>query len=349
MLSLDHDFEKRLPLSHRLVKTVGTLREYRGMEAKYRQQTPQVLESLRQAAVIQSVESSNRIEGVIAPLGRIRAIVADNDAPRDRPEAEIAGYRDVLDTIHGSHEGIRLTSGVVQQFHRQLFARTDVRGGGEWKVQPNDIVRIHAGGRQEVRFSPPAPHLVGGLMQSLHDGLHAFCDAHTVDELLIIPAYVLDFLCIHPFPDGNGRMARLLTLLLLYQAGYEVGRFISLEQLIEKSKRSYYDTLHKSSQGWHEGRHDLTPWTEYLLGTLVEAYRAFESRVGQVTTAKGAKTHLVEAVIEGMIGEFTAQDVLAKCPTASLDLVRRILTQQKALGHLERIGEGRGSRWRRTA
>ena len=170
MLSLDHDFEKRLPLSHRLVKTVGTLREYRGMEAKYRQQTPQVLESLRQAAVIQSVESSNRIEGVIAPLGRIRAIVADNDAPRDRPEAEIAGYRDVLDTIHGSHEGIRLTSGVVQQFHRQLFARTDVRGGGEWKVQPNDIVRIHAGGRQEVRFSPPAPHLVGGLMQSLHDG-----------------------------------------------------------------------------------------------------------------------------------------------------------------------------------
>jgi hypothetical protein len=167
-------------------------------------------------------------------------------------------------------------------------------------------------------------------MQSLHNGLHALRNAHIVGQLLVIPAYVLDILCIHPFPDGNGRMARLLTLFLLYQAGYAVGRFISLEQLIENSRRSYYDTLHKSSQGWHEGRHDLTPWTEYLLGTLVEAYRVFESRVGQVTTAKGAKTHLVEDVIEDMTGEFTAQDVLAKCPTASLDLVRRILTHDAA-------------------
>jgi len=346
MLSLDHNFEKRLPATHRLMQAVATLREYRGKEELFRRQTPQMLESLRQTAMIESVESSNRIEGVVAAKGRVRNIVQEMSEPRDRSEAEIAGYRDVLDTIHGSHENIRLTNGTVLQFHRELFARTDVRGG-RWKSEQNAIVRTHPDGSQEIRFQPPPAHLTDGLMVSLNEAARTFAQAHKADELLVIAAYVLDFLCIHPFPDGNGRMARLLTLLMLYQAGFGVGRFISLERIIEQSKETYYESLHASSQGWIEGRHDLTPWTEYLLGTITAAYRQLEDRVAETTSARGAKTRLIDAAIDGAIGDFTAQDILAKCPSASLDMVRHILKRRKALGDVESLGRGRTAKWRR--
>ncbi len=346
MLSFDERFEIRMPLSHSLVRTLTTLHEFRGKEQLFRQQTPQVLEALRQSAIIQSVESSNRIEGVVAKRGRVKEIVAANSEPRDRSEAEIAGYRDVLDTIHGSHEGIRLSNGVVKQFHRMLFAKTPERGG-IWKVDANRIERRFADGQTEIRFEPPPPHLTETLMTDLHEGLKRRLQERACDPLLIISAYVLDFLCIHPFRDGNGRMARLLTLLLLYQQGFEVGRFISLEKIIEGSKESYYETLHASSQGWRDGDHTLTPWTEYLLGTLVDAYGQFEDRVEKTTTSRGAKTRLINAAIDSAIGDFTAQEILAKCPTASLDLVRQILKQRKALGQIESLGRGRSAKWRR--
>jgi len=346
MLSLDHNFAKRLPASHRLTQAVGTLREYRGREEVFRRQAPQVLESLRQTAMIESVESSNRIEGVVAAKGRVKSIVQEMSEPRDRSEAEIAGYRDVLDTIHGSHDHIRLTNGTVLQFHRQLFARTDVHGG-RWKAEQNAIVRTHPDGTQEIQFQPPPAHLTEGLMLSLNEAVRTFADQHKVDELLVVAAYVLDFLCIHPFPDGNGRMVRLLTLLLLYQAGYGVGRFVSLERIIEQSKETYYESLHASSQGWHEGRHDLTPWTEYLLGTITLAYRQFEDRLTETTSAKGAKTKLIDAAIDATIGDFTAQDILSRCPTASIDMVRHILKRRKALGEVESLGRGRAAKWRR--
>lgn len=346
MLSLDHNFDKRLPATHRLTRAVGTLREYRGKEELFRRQTPQMLESLRQTAMIESVESSNRIEGVIAAKGRVKNIVQAMSEPRDRSEAEIAGYRDVLDTIHRSHEIIRLTNGTVLQFHRELFARTDIRGG-RWKSAQNAIVRTLPDGSREIRFQPPPAHLTDGLMVSLNEVVRDFAESHKVDELLVIAAYVLDFLCIHPFPDGNGRLARLLTLLMLYQAGYGVGRFISLERIIEQSKETYYDSLHASSQGWTEGRHDLTPWTEYLLGTITAAYRQFDDRVATTDSARGAKTRLVDAAIDEAIGDFTVQEILAKCPTASIDLVRQILKRRKAFGEVESLGRGRSARWRR--
>jgi len=346
VLSFDKQFETRIPLSHGLVKTLTALHEYRGKEQLFCQQTPQVLEALRQSAIIQSVESSNRIEGVVAKRGRVKQIVAENSAPRDRPEAEIAGYRDVLDTIHGGHDGMRLSNGVVKQLHRMLFAKTAERGGA-WKVDANRIEREHADGRVEVCFEPPPPHLTDSLMTDLNDGFARMLTQRAIDPLLLIPAYILDFLCIHPFRDGNGRMARLLALLLLYQQGFEVGRFISLEKIIEGSKETYYETLHASSQGWRDGRHTLTPWTEYFLGTLVDAYRQFEDRVEKSTTARGAKTRFINAAIDAAIGDFTAQEILAKCPTASLDLVRQILKQRKALGHIQSLGRGRSAKWRR--
>jgi Fic family protein len=346
MHSLDEHFDRRLPLTHPLVRTLGLLRECRGKEELYRQQMPQALETLKQVAIIQSTESSNRIEGVIAPANRIRELVANKTSPRDRPEQEIAGYRDVLNTIHGNHAAMKLTPGLVRQLHRDLFKYTDQRGG-QWKSVANRISQVRADGSEFVRFEPVAPHLVDEAMETLHRQLQPLWRADEVDKLLLIPAYVLDFLCIHPFRDGNGRMARLLTLLLLYHAGYEVGRFISLEKIIEESRETYYDALYRSSQGWHKGKHPLMPWTEYLLGTLIAAYREFEGRVGMVAGGRGAKTELVLGAIGSFHGEFTVSQIQEQCPTVGIDLIRRVLGVQKRAGKLECLGRGPAASWRR--
>lgn len=347
MYSLDEHFDRRLPLTHGLVKSLRVLGEYRGKEELYRQQMPQALETLKQAAIIQSTESSNRIEGVTAPAKRIREIVAEKTTPRDRSEQEIAGYRDVLNTIHGNHGEMKLTANLVKQLHRDLFKYTSGRGG-QWKAGANTITERRADGTEVVRFEPIAPHLVDDAMKMLHEQLQRRWRDDDVDRLLLIPAYVLDFLCIHPFTDGNGRMARLLTLLLLYQAGFEVGRFISLEKIVEDSKEGYYDTLHQCSQGWHKGRHALGPWTEYLLGTLIAAYREFEGRVGLLTSSRGAKTEMVLEAIGRFHGDFAVSDLQGHCPHVGIDLIRRILREQRQLGNLECLGRGPAARWRRV-
>jgi Fic family protein len=346
MNSFENSFDRRLPLTHALVKSLGLLREYRGKEQLYREQVPQVLETLKQVAMIQSTESSNRIEGVVAPPQRIRDLVANKTTPKDRSEQEIAGYRDVLGLIHGNFQDMKLTSGLVLQLHRGLFKYTDERGG-RWKAAPNRISHVQADGTELIRFESLAPHLVQEAMENLHRQFSRLWQDDEIEKLLLIPAYILDFLCIHPFRDGNGRMARLLTLLLLYQAGYQVGRFVGLETIIENSKETYYDSLYKSSQGWHKGRHPLTPWTEYLLGTLIAAYREFEERVGGVSGGRGAKTDLVLRTIETFIGEFTVGQVQERCPTVGIDLIRRILREQKQSGALECLGRGPAAAWRR--
>jgi Fic family protein len=344
--SLDEQFEKRLPLSHGLLRTVRLLGEYFGKEELYRSQMPQALEALRQAAIIQSTESSNRIEGVTAPAARIRDLVAEKTSPRNRSEQEIAGYRDVLNTIHGNHAAMRLSSNLVLQLHRDLFRYTSDQGG-RWKNSPNTITERRADGSVFVRFEPLAPHLVSDAMDDLQRQLRRRWEEDRIDKLLLIPAYVLDFLCIHPFRDGNGRMARLLTLLLLYHSGFEVGRFISLEKIIEESKESYYDTLYQSSQGWHKSTHVLTPWTEYFVGVLVAAYRQFEARTGILTTSRGAKTAMVLEAIERFHGDFSVREIQEQCPNVGVDLIRRILREQRNSSKLECLGRGPAARWRR--
>ena len=243
----------------RLVRTIRLIGEFKGQERLFARQSPQVLETLREAAIYESTESSNRIEGVTAPAPRLRAIVAQNTRPQNRSEQEIAGYREVLGSIHSSHGAMTLTSNLVRQLHRDLFHFTP-EGGGHWKNADNEITERRADGTVVVRFKAVPAHRTPDAMDSLHDGVRAALDSGIVDPLLVIPAYVLDFLCIHPFRDGNGRMARLLTLLLLYRAGFGVGRYISLEAAIEASKQGYYDSLHASSQGWHDAKHSLVPW-----------------------------------------------------------------------------------------
>jgi Fic family protein len=236
---------------------------------------------------------------------------------------------------------------VVLQFHRDLY-RYAAGEGGKWKPADNTIEEVRPGGERVVRFKPVAAHATPEYMERLHEEFRKAWDRGEVERLLLIAAYVLDFLCVHPFHDGNGRMARLLTLLLLYQAGYEVGRYISLERVIEQSRESYYDTLHQSSAGWHEGKHDLIPWIEYFLGVVTAAYREFEDRAGTMTAARGAKTEMVLEAIRAMRGEFSIKDLRGRCPHVGIDLLRKILRGERKSGRLENLGRGPDARWRRV-
>jgi Fic family protein len=278
MNSFEKLYIERLPITHNILRSIRLLGEFKGKQELFTRQIPQLLETLRQAAIIQSTESSNRIEGVTAPIERIKALVAEKTTPRDRSEQEILGYRDVLNTIHTSYPEIPITTNVVLQFHGNIYRYTESQGG-RWKSVDNEIREVLPDGTRYIRFKPVSAFATADAMERLHRAFNASRNSGEFESLLLIPAYVLDFLCIHPFLDGNGRMSRLLTLLLLYQAGYEVGRYISLERLIERTAESYYDVLQKSSQGWREGEHDLSPWIEYFLGILVFAYRELEESV----------------------------------------------------------------------
>lgn len=346
MKSLQDGYLEHFPITHNLLRTVRLLGEYKGKQDLFAQQIPQSLETLRQAAMIHSTESSNRIEGVTAPLARIKALVADKTSPRNRSEQEIAGYRDVLNTIHGNYPHIPVTGNVILQLHRDLFRFTD-SPGGRWKMTDNEITETRADGTSFVRFQPLAAVATLSAMEDLNTDFKRLWQSEEVEKLLLIPAYVFDFLAIHPFRDGNGRMSRLLTLLLLYKAGYEVGRYISLEKLIEDSKESYYDALHKSSHGWHEGGHNLTYWTEYFLGVLIAGYREFEQRVGELTATRGAKTQMILDSLRGLPEKFRVSELVNACPNISLAMIRKVLDDLKDAGAVVCEGKGRNAVWRK--
>jgi Fic family protein len=346
MKSFSSAYLTKLHIAARIITTIRKLGEYKGRQELYKKQAPEMLENLRQVALIESTESSNRIEGVVAEHKRLRAIVEEKVKPANRSEAEIAGYRDVLNTIHQSHEHVPFTERVVLQLHRDLMKYAGVHGG-VWKDTQNEITETLPGGKKRLRFMPVAPHLTEEAMRTLH-GRYADAErAGEFDPLLLIPFYVLDFLCIHPFLDGNGRMARLLALLMLYHHGYEVGRYVSLERIIEQTKESYYDTLYTSSQGWHEGKHDVWPWTEYFLSTILAAYGEFESRFGKISKGRGSKTDTVKNAIEGFVADFSLTDIEKACPLVSRDMIRRVLFDLKKEGQVECLGRGPAARWRK--
>lgn len=347
MKSFEPGFLEQQLIAQNLLRTIRVLGEFKGKEEVYKQQSPQVLETLRQAAVIQSAESSNRIEGVTAPHDRIVKLVQKKIEPRDRSEQEIAGYRDVLNIIHANHANMKFSVNLVLQLHRDLLKFTPEQGG-KWKTSQNEIEEVATGGKKVIRFTPVAPHLTEQSMRELHGRFDKLWESHEVEPLLLIPAYVLDFLCIHPFRDGNGRMARLLALLLLYQAGFEVGRFISLEMIVEETKESYYETLHASSQKWHEGKHSLGPWWGYFLGVmLLDSYRQFEKRAGLLTTARGAKTAMVLDAIERLPDGFKLVDLERACPNVTRDMIRVVLNRLKKENSIYCQGYGGAATWRK--
>lgn len=346
MKSLNPEFLQKQPITQNILQTIRRIAEHKGKQDLYKEQSPQILETLRQAAIIQSTESSNRLEGITAPLERIKDLVVRKTTPRNRSEQEIAGYRDVLNTIHANYADIPFTTGVVLQFHRDLYQFIPGQGG-KWKPADNEITEIQSNGSKVIRFHPVPAHMTPDAMENLHKQFEELWQTGEIEPLLLISTYILDFLCIHPFLDGNGRMARLLTLLLLYKAGYDVGRYISLEQMVEQTKEGYYDTLYTSSQGWHEADHAILPWWEYFLGVMLfGSYREFERRVGLVTIGRGSKTAMVLDAIGHFMNDFTIRDLQERCPQVGIDLIRRILREQRNAGKLECLGRGPNARWR---
>ena len=265
--------------------------------------------------------------------------------PENRSEAEIAGYRDVLRNIHDHHAHMQLNPNLILQLHRDLMRYTGT--GGKWKSADNSIEETLPSGETRIRFQPVPPWQTPQAVEELCRRFNVMLDLADLPDALLITTFVLDFLCIHPFPDGNGRMARLLTLFLLYQRGYLVGRYISLERVIEDHKERYYETLYQSSIGWHEGHHNIIPWTEYFLTILLEAYHRFEERVGDVegTQPKGWKQERIRNVIAGFVADFTISDVEEKCPGISRPTITRVLNELGKQGHVECIQHGRNAKW----
>ncbi|WP_075883835.1 Fic family protein [Candidatus Protochlamydia sp. W-9] len=345
MHSLSLSYLNSLRFSEEHLSTLRLLGEYRGKQALYFKQSPEILKNLQQVAAIESSESSNRLEGITAPHNRIADLVIKNSAPIDRSEQEIAGYRDALNLIHQSGQYMRLTNNVILQLHSWLY-RYQSQSGGQWKKLDNQITEIHSDGTRRIRFNPTSAFETPSAMHALIEGYETNIQSIQKEPLIILPVTILDFLCIHPFSDGNGRTARLLTLLLLYHFDYQVGRYISLERIFEESKESYYATLEKSSKGWHEGKHDVMPWMTYFWGVLLRAYNEFEARVGTLKIGQGSKNAYIRQTAERMIGPFAISDIEKACPAVSRDTIRLVLRQLRDEGIIIPQGKGRGAKWK---
>jgi Fic family protein len=347
MHSLSPDYLTKLRFDALQLATLRALGEYRGKQQLFVAQSPEVLSDLKQVAIVESTESSNRLEGVVVAAHRLKSLVLRNATPQSRSEQEVAGYRDALGLIHESSEAMPFSEGTVLQLHSMLY-RYMPQPGGHWKATNNDIIERHPDGSSRIRFRPVAAHLTPLAMTDMMTRYRTALDHHLADPLVLVPLVVLDFLCIHPFPDGNGRMARLLTLQLLYHFDYAVGRFISLERIFEESKESYYETLEASSQGWHEGKHNIAPWMDYFWGALLRAYKEFEERVGTIERGRGAKGDRVRAEILKRQRPFSISDIEAACPGISRDMVRVVLRAMKAEGLIMPTGKGRAAKWAQT-
>lgn len=348
MQSLSPGYLAALRFDGTQAATLRALGEYQGKQQLYVAQSPETLQSLRQVAAIESTESSNRLEGVVVAPARLKSLMIRNAAPRDRSEQEIAGYRDALSLIHDSAAHMAFNEGVILQLHTMLY-RYMPQSGGRWKSTNNDIMEHHPDGTSRLRFQPVAAHLTPMSMADLSRYYANALDQSLADPLILVPLALLDFLCIHPFPDGNGRMSRLLTLLLLYHFDYVVGRYISLERIFEETKESYYETLEISSQGWHEGRHDVKPWLDYFWGVLLRAYREFEDRVGTIEHAPGSKQERVRVNVMRRTAPFSISEIEESCPGVGRDTVRLVLQAMRSEGLIESSGKGRGAKWTRVA
>lgn len=346
MLDLN-SLEKLSVIPLNIVGAIAKINEYKGKQDLFYQQSPEILSTLQEIAEIQSAESSTRIEGIKVPNQKLKEIMRQKTTPGDRSEAEVSGYRDVLAQVHASFAHMPVKPQVILQLHRDMYKYLPQQGG-KWKHSDNVIEERLADGTKRVRFVPVKSFLVPGAMDELCDSFNACRGKGEIDDLILIFAFILDFLCIHPFNDGNGRMSRLLTILLLYQAGFEVCRFIPLERIIEESKETYYSSLEKSSQGWLGRDHTPVPWLEYSLGVLLAAYKEFEERVNLAGRQRGTKTALIREIVMHFRGDFSIQDIERACPNVSRPTIHRVLGALKNEGLVDCIVPRRHARWRRT-
>lgn len=343
MKSLTPQFIAQLSFSPDQLKTIRTIGQYRGNQELFAKQKPETLTKLSEIAKIESTESSNRIEGIEASYERIEHLVLQMTAPKNRSEQEIAGYRDALTLIHECAEHMDISKNVILQLHA-ILCRYTANPGGIFKMTDNEIVEKDDKGQiTTVRFK-----VLSAVQTSI--AVAELCKQYTVlehefDPLITIPLFMLDFLCIHPFYDGNGRTSRLLTLLLLCRAGYKVGNYISLERIIEQSKESYYATLNQSSQAWHEGTHNVQPWLDYFWSIIVAAYKEFEQRA--TVYNQSDKMQAIRIIIMQQNKAFSLKDCSTLCPFASTASIKKVLYRLKQEGLLSLEGKGAMARWHR--
>ena len=321
---------------------VSGIHEYRGRQELYLTQKPAVLDKLVEVAKVQSTESSNAIEGIFTSNTRLNQLMQSKTTPKNRDEEEIAGYRFVLDMIHESYEYIPISSNYILQLHQNLYRFTNRSIGGHFKNSDNHIVARDENDIEHVIFEPLSPLETPIAIDRICEEFNRVSATEEVDTLLLIPIFIHDFLCVHPFNDGNGRMSRLLTTLLLYRAGYVVGRYVSLEKKIADLKDLYYDSLNMSQNGWHEGEDDPTPFIKYILKTIIAAYKDFEERI-EIIDIKGPAIEQVRAAVYKKIGKFTKSKIMEMCPKLGRASVENSLTALVNEDVLERRGRGRGT------
>ena len=341
MRTLNYKETYRKLLTPEIVSYMAQIHEQKGQQNLFIEAHKDALTELLEIAKIQSTEASNRIEGIITTDDRLKKIVRNKTAPRNRNEREIAGYRDVLATIHENYDFIPVRPNMILQLHRDLYKFNNPGFGGNYKNSDNIIAEEQADGTKLVRFQPvPAwetPEAIETLCNTFNDAIND----PDMDPLLLMPIFILDFLCIHPFNDGNGRMSRLLTLLILYRSGYIVGKYISLEKLIADNKESYYDALQDSDAGWHEEENDYLPFARYMLGVIIAAYKDFSDRVEILITKGLSKPERVREIIRNSIRKLTKAEIMAQCPDIGERTVERALASLQESGEIIKIGGGR--------
>ncbi len=330
-----------------LLGYIAAIYKEAGKQEFYLKQRPKELEKLVEIAKIQSTEASNAIEGIVTTNSRIKQLVEEKTTPRNRDEQEIAGYRDVLGIIHESFDAIPITQNYILQLHKILYSHMNNPAAGKTKAVQNYISATYPDGHVETLFTPLAPYETPEALDRLCEEYNRVIGNAELEPLIAIPVFIHDFLCIHPFNDGNGRMSRLLTTLLLYRSGFYVGKYISLEAKIAQHKDLYYDALYASQQGWHEGKDDPVPFIKYLLGTIIAAYRDFEDRFALVETKRSA-LETVRLASMNKIGKFNKQDIRELCPSLSISSVEGALRKLVESGELKREGNGKSTFYYRT-
>ena len=342
MRNFDYSLLRARTFDREVINYIGLIHEFKGRQQLYLEQKPRELETLVEIAKIQSTESSNAIEGIATTKARLKSLMADKTTPRDRGEKEIKGYRHVLNVIHENFDYVPFRKNYILQLHKMLYQFTEERFGGSFKDTPNEIDMVYPDGRTVLLFKPLEPFETPEAVEKLCEEYDKAINKYGIDPLIAIPVFIHDFLCIHPFNDGNGRMSRLLTTLLLYKSGFVIGRYISLEKKIEITKDEYYVALQESSQNWHEEKNDDTAFIKYILGTIVAAYRDFEERVNMLGKKVSARD-MVEKAIRSKIGKFTKNDIMELCPEIGRGSVENSLKALCEEGIIKKEGQGRAT------
>ena len=332
-------------LTPEIVGMLTKIHEFKGEQNLFIEAHADELTELMEIARIQSTEASNRIEGIFTSDERLKKLVMDKTTPKSRAEQEIAGYRDVLNTIHENYDYVQVKSGIILQLHRDLYRFMGVEAGGYFKTADNVIAEMDNNGNKKVRFNPVPAWETPAAIEKICEALDEVFKDENIDPLIVIPMFVLDFLCIHPFNDGNGRMSRLLTLLLLYRSGYIVGKYISIEKMIESSKETYYEALQASSTGWHEEDNNYIPFIIYMLGIVLASYREFSSRVRMLTTSGFTKGERIGEIIKQTVGTITKTEIMKKCPDISQITIQRALIDLQEQGKISKVGGGRYTKY----